>query len=200
MTTDNAASQAQTWHGNNGGKRAMLHWEENGGDLSNLSAVVDAFNAAGITVQLGYYPKWYWSQQGGGNLSGLANALVSSVYPGGTGYASTIYANSGGNTGEGWAAYGGTTPAAQQFTNSADIAGLTVDCNAYRGTDITVLFGTAPTTPAQQTAPDALRERRQAAEPVVAEEEPAGTTEPGVPIRPNPPTPLGLYCTSHSGR
>ncbi|HUH69426.1 MAG TPA: GH25 family lysozyme [Mycobacterium sp.] len=151
VTTDDPASQAQTWQGNNGGTVAMLDWEENGGDLSNLAAVVDAFDAAGITVQLGYYPQWYWSDQGGGDLSGLANALVSSAYPDGAGYASTIYANSGGNSGEGWAPYGDVTPSAWQFTNSADIAGFTVDCNAYQGTDITVLFGMAPM-PA--TAPD----------------------------------------------
>jgi hypothetical protein len=145
VTTDDPASQAQTWQGNNGGTPAMLDWEENGGDLSNLTAVVEAFNAAGITVQVGYYPQWYWSQQGGGNLSSLANALVSSAYADGSGYASTIYTNSGGNSGAGWEPYGDATPAAWQFTNSADIAGFTVDCNAYLGTAIRVLFGTAPT-------------------------------------------------------
>ena len=119
----------------------MLDWETNSGDLANLIAVVDAFNTAGITVQLGYYPQWYWSQQGGGDLSDLANALVSSGYPDGTGYASTIYTNAGGHTGSGWAPYGNTTPAAWQFTDRADIAGITVDCNAYLGTDLTALFG-----------------------------------------------------------
>jgi hypothetical protein len=29
----------------------MLDWEANGGDLANLTAVVDAFNTAGVTVQ-----------------------------------------------------------------------------------------------------------------------------------------------------
>jgi hypothetical protein len=144
VTADDAASQASTWLGNDGGALAMLDWEQNGGDLTNLTAVVDAFNTAGITVQLGYYPRWYWSEQGGGDLSDLANALVSSAYPDGTGYASTIYLNSGGNAGQGWAPYGDATPAAWQFTNSADIAGVTVDCNAYLGTDLTVLFGLAP--------------------------------------------------------
>jgi hypothetical protein len=147
VTTDDAASQAQTWKGNNGGNLAMLDWEENGGNVSNLTAVVDAFNAAGITVQLGYYPQWYWSQQGGGSLADLANALVSSAYLDGSGYASTIYANSGGDSGNGWAPYGGATPAAWQFTSSANIAGFTVDCNAYLGADIAVLFGTAPSPP-----------------------------------------------------
>lgn len=145
VTTGDPASQAQTWQGNNGGTLAMLDWEDNSGDLTNLADVVDAFNAAGVTVQLGYYPQWYWSQQGEGDLSSLANALVSSAYPDGSGYAITIYTDSGGNTGDGWAAYGGATPAAWQFTDSADIAGFTVDCNAYLGTDITALFGTEPT-------------------------------------------------------
>jgi len=62
----------------------------------------------------------------------------------GAGYASTIYANVGGDSGPGWAAYGNTKPSAWQFNNSADVAGLSVDCNAYVGIDLTKLFGTAP--------------------------------------------------------
>jgi hypothetical protein len=145
VTTDDPASQARTWHGNNGGTQAMLDWEQNSGGVANLTAVVNAFNAAGVTVQLGYFPQWYWSNQGGGSLAGLANAVVSSAYPDGSGYASTIYANSGGNSGVGWAPYGGITPAAWQFTDHADIAGFRVDCNAYLGADITILFGAAAT-------------------------------------------------------
>lgn len=102
VTTDDPASQAPTWLANNGGPIAMLDWEANGGDLANLIAVVDAFNTAGVTVQLGCYPHWYWQQQGGGTLAGLTISLVSSGYPDGSGYASTIYANStGSNTGTG---------------------------------------------------------------------------------------------------
>ncbi len=142
VTTDDPAAQARTWHGNGGGTVAMLDWEDNGGNLANLTAVVDAFNAAGVTVQLGYFPRWYFREQGGGRLVGLTDFLVSSGYPAGGGYASTIYAASGGNSGEGWAPYGGLTPGAWQFTDRADVAGHIVDCNAYRGTDINVLFGT----------------------------------------------------------
>ena len=40
---------------------------------------------------------------------------------------------------------GALTSVTMVFTNSADIVGFTIDCNAYLGTDITVLFGTAPT-------------------------------------------------------
>ena len=144
VTTDNPVAQARTWLGNDGGTLAMLDWELNGGDLENLIAVVGAFNAARVTVQLGYYPQWYWSEQGEGDLSGLASALVSSSYPDGSGYASTIYTNAGGDTGPGWLAYGNTKPAAWQFTNSAHVAGITVDCNAYLGTDLTALFGATP--------------------------------------------------------
>ncbi len=124
----------------------MLDWEANGGDLANLTAVVDAFNNAGVSVQLGYYPHWYWQQQGGGILTRLATYLISSGYPDGGGFASAIYANSGGNTGGGWTPYGGTAPTAWQFTDQARIAGHTVDCNAYLGADLRVLFGSiAPT-------------------------------------------------------
>lgn len=83
---------------------------------------------------------WYWSQHGGGDLSQLANALVASGYPDGTGYAWNIYTNTGGDTGTGWTPYGGATPGAWQFTDRADVAGLTVDCNAYRGGNICGLF------------------------------------------------------------
>jgi len=144
VTTDDPASQAQTWLGNGGGTQAMLDWEANGGDRANLISVVDAFNDAGVNIQLGYYPQWYWDQEGGGSLSDLANGLVSSAYAGGTGYASTLYPQSGGNSGDGWDPYGGVTPMAWQFTESANIDGYIVDCNAYLGSDIGVLFGTAP--------------------------------------------------------
>ncbi len=153
VTTDDPASQAQTWLGNNGGARTMLDWENGGGNLANLTAVVNAFNNAGVAVQLGYYPQWYWHRQGGGSLVNLANALVSSAYPDGPGYASVIYENSGGSSGSGWLPYGGAAPAAWQFTNRALIAGITVDCNAYQGDDIRELFGvsaghgTTPTAP-----------------------------------------------------
>lgn len=173
VTTDDPAAQARTWLTNQGGTEAMLDWENNSGDLANLTAVVDAFNTAGVTIQMGYYPRWYWNQMGGGTLADLAEALVSSGYPDGTGYASTIYTNSGANTGPGWAPYGGTTPAAWQFTDRADIAGFAVDCNAYPGADLSDLFGaTAATAPAPRppgptiASPDADKATAPQAAPV----------------------------------
>jgi GH25 family lysozyme M1 (1,4-beta-N-acetylmuramidase) len=142
VTTDNPSAQAATWVANNGGPFAMMDVEANSGDLVNFWAVVNAFNAAGVNVTLAYIPQWYFDEVGG-DLSLLAAngvALVSSAYPAGAGYASSIYAEAGAGTGEGWAPYGGGQPVAWQFTDEALIAGITVDCNAYQGTDLNQLF------------------------------------------------------------
>lgn len=133
VTTNSPAAQAQRYLAAGGSKLAMLDWEANGGNVANLSSVVNAFNAAGVTVQLGYYPRWYWEGVGGGSLAGLANAVVSSSYPDGSGYASSIYNNSGGARGNGWNSYGNVTPTCWQFTDRANIAGYSVDCNAFAG-------------------------------------------------------------------
>ena len=134
VTTDDPAAQAAMWNGNNGGPKAMFDFEANSGDMSNFWAVADGFNAAGVQVQEGYIPNWYYNQVGGGDLSQIP-FLISSAYPGGSGYAWDLYYNqAGGDNGEGWAPYGGATPKGWQFTDSALVAGLTVDCNAFRGT------------------------------------------------------------------
>lgn len=156
LSTDDPAAQAQNFHAAGGGVNAMFDMEAGGGDLNNFWAVVNAFNTVGINVQLGYYPQWYWN--GAGDLSALTSngiLLVASAYPDGAGAASTIYANSGGDTGEGFTPYGGATPSAWQFTDQATVAGFTVDVNAYPGTDINVLFGTAaaPAPPAPVIVP-----------------------------------------------
>jgi hypothetical protein len=156
VTTNDPAQQAQTFVANNGGANGMTDWEANGGNVNNLAAVVNALNDAGVEVQLGYSPQWYWNEVGGGSLVGLANALVSSAYPAGGGYASTIYANGGGDTGEGWNAYGGVTPTVWQFTDRANIAGINVDCNAFRGStdELAALFtGSTPSNPPPVTPP-----------------------------------------------
>lgn len=133
VTTNDPAAQANTYRAAGGLPNAMADWEANGGDLANYYAVASAFNAAGINVGVGYCPQWYYDEVGGGDLS-QAGALVSSAYPGGTGYASSIYANAGGDNGSGWQPYGGVTPTCWQFTDRALIAGITVDCNAFKGT------------------------------------------------------------------
>lgn len=157
VTSNDGGSQAQTYLAAGGLPNAMFDWEANGGDLANYYAVASAFNAAGITVGVGYCPQWYWNEVGGGDLT-EAGAIVSSAYPDGTGYASVIYANGGGDNGPGWQPYGGVTPTCWQFTDQALIAGITVDCNAFKGSpdQLAQLFsgGTMPLQPTDNP-PDA---------------------------------------------
>lgn len=157
VTTNDPGSQAQTYRAAGGLDNAMGDWEANGGDLANYYAVASAFNAAGVNVGVGYCPQWYWNEVGGGDLT-EAGALVSSAYPDGTGYASVIYANAGGDNGPGWQPYGGVTPTCWQFTDRALIAGITVDCNAFKGSpdQLAQLFsgGTMPLQPTDNP-PDA---------------------------------------------
>jgi lysozyme len=146
VTTNDPASQARTWLANNGGKFAMFDFEANSGDIANFWAVVNAFNAAGITVVLSYIPHWYWQQIGSPDLSKVPG-LISSSYFGRGNYASVLYP---GAQGAGWQPYGGATPQIWQFTDGALIAGLSVDCNAFEGTldQLTALLeGTTVTQP-----------------------------------------------------
>ncbi|GAB5013870.1 hypothetical protein MAHJHV65_09730 [Mycobacterium avium subsp. hominissuis] len=157
VTTNNLGAQAQTYLAAGGLPNAMFDWEANGGDLANYYAVASAFNAAGVNVGVGYCPQWYWNEVGGGDLT-EAGALVASAYPDGNGYASVIYANAGGDNGPGWQPYGGVTPTCWQFTDRALIAGITVDCNAFKGSpdQLAQLFsgGTMPLQPTDNP-PDA---------------------------------------------
>lgn len=83
-------------------------------------------------------PIVYASQgQYGNTLSGLGYPLWNARYPlsDTAGTATGLYARCGGDSGKGWAAYSGQTPAIWQFTSSATIAGQTTsDANAFRGT------------------------------------------------------------------
>lgn len=136
VTTDDPNAQAAQWNANNGGPFAMLDFESGAGDMGNFWRVVDAFNNAGISISLAYIPAWYWQQIGEPDLSYLTRnqiSLVSSNYPAGPGTATDIYAHAGGDGGPGWASYGGASPTVWQFTDRATIAGIDVDCNAYRG-------------------------------------------------------------------
>lgn len=73
--------------------------------------------------------------QYGNGLKGLRYPLWNARYPTDVaGPASVIYYHVGGDTGSGWHAYSGQTPAIWQFTSSATIAGQTTsDGNAFRG-------------------------------------------------------------------
>jgi hypothetical protein len=122
----------------------MLDWEPEGSykpTLAQLYAVADAMTAAGLRVRLAYGPRWHWANIGSPPLSGLTSrgiGLVSSSYPGGSGYP--------GDNGAGWQPYGGITPLIWQYTDAAVEGGQRVgDMNAYRGTrdQLAAFLGTA---------------------------------------------------------
>jgi len=144
VDTSDPAAQAQTCASALGGADVpvMFDFEDDSGDFDNFQAVLAAFQAAGFNVALSYIPEWYWEDIDSPDISGVPG-LVSSAYSGGSGAASTIYAEDGGDDGEGWDGYGGATPVIWQFTDQALIAGLDVDCNAFIGelSDLQAVLG-----------------------------------------------------------
>lgn len=168
VTTDNAHEQALTYLANcvDLNVPCMLDFEANSGNIDNYWNVWNTFAQAGINVRLSYIPHWYWQQIGSPTLAGVQGLVSSSYYERGQ-YASVEYNDAGADSGQGWTGYGGANPIAWQFTDSALIAGLNVDCNAYRGdvTQLRTLLGipqpttatggtpvTTPTPPAPDTA------------------------------------------------
>jgi lysozyme len=132
VTLDAATAQAENLVGALGDTSipVMLDFEAGSGDLANFWAVTDAITAAGAHVALSYIPRWYWQQIGSPDLTGVPG-LVASDYVGGSGYASALYP---GDDSDFWAGYGGVEPVILQFTDAAEVAGQTVDADAYIGT------------------------------------------------------------------
>lgn len=128
-------SQVAAYVNNGGGKTVMLDFEANSGTINDYWNLVNAFNNAGVEVVLSYIPRWYWGgNMGGGDLSKVPG-LISSSYFGTGDAASNLYNNAGGDGGNGWNSYGGGTPVVWQFTDGANVAGVRVDANAFKGTE-----------------------------------------------------------------
>lgn len=133
VTNNDPASQVQTWLANDGGPNVMLDFERvpDYTYIGQFWAIVNAFNAVGVTTRLSYIPHWYWQDIGSPDISQVPG-LIASNYVTGTGYASSLYPGDNSNR---WFAYGGATPAILQFSSQAIVANLqTCDVNAYRGT------------------------------------------------------------------
>jgi len=157
LDTSDPAAQAECFTSNGGGTVAMFDVEAGAGDIGNYWAVVQAFNAAGVQVTTSYIPNWFWNEIGSPDLSAVTG-LISSAYPTtASGYASTLYENAGGASGEGWDSYGGCTPAIWQFTDAGIVGGYSLDCNAFEGSleELTALLTGAPpvTPPPNPTSP-----------------------------------------------
>lgn len=111
----------------------MIDHEDASGTISHYLAVVKAFRDRGMRVILGYVPRWYWASQGALNILNQGPPLVNSRYGTATGTPAQIYAAAGGDAGSGWGSYGGQQVALWQFTNKASMAGMAIDCSAFRG-------------------------------------------------------------------
>ena len=109
---------------------------EAGGDVATTRALAAELRRRGRIVILVYCPAWWLSANGGLSTNVAAIApLMSSQYPAGGGSLVTTYANAGGDSGPGWGAYGGGTPAVWQYSSTVAIGGYTsIDVSAFRGT------------------------------------------------------------------
>lgn len=123
----------------------MVDVETEGGSrpsVATCAAYVDACRAHGLLVRLVYFPKWYWQSVGSPSLQPLIDrklGLVSSAYPGGSGY--------GGDSGSGWNGYGGMTPVIWQYSDTP------LDEDAFRGTRAQLLALLGYTAPAPVPTP-----------------------------------------------
>lgn len=111
------------------GVPGMLDVEAGSGDIGAVWRFVNALHARNAPLVLLYLPRWYWSQIGSPDLTGLP-PLWASHYVSGSGYASSLYE---GVSPDWWDGYGNNWIAVLQFTSSAQVAGYTVDADAYGG-------------------------------------------------------------------
>lgn len=129
LKTESSAHDQATWLARHIGDTkipVMLDVETEGASKPGIGLVletIDTMKQLGLNVRLVYLPHWYWGEIGSPSLTGIADrnvGLVSSNYPGGSVYP--------GDSGPGWAAYGGVTPMLWQYTSTP------LDMNAYKGT------------------------------------------------------------------
>jgi hypothetical protein len=108
----------------------ILDVEQNGGDVSTTRALLDGLWSRGYHTPLLYLPRWYWQQIGSPDLSGLP-PLWSSRYPSMTAAPASVLYQAVDETY--WAGYGGLGVQVLQFASTAQVAGHSVDANAYGG-------------------------------------------------------------------
>lgn len=172
----------------NGAKvKIMLDWESGGGDFSTYEAVWHAFTNVGLDIVLEYIPNWYWQQQGSPDLSSVTG-LISSSWVSGSGYASALYP---GDSWAGWDSYGNATPVILQFTNQAQVAGMSLDADAFRGSldDLNSLLGLGDNNPFMALTQAQQEDLYNFA--ALAFQQLAGVLSPPVQLLPGSPTPTG---------
>lgn len=131
MAANEQAARAAAWCGDDS-IPWMIDHEDASGDIAFYRAVVAAFERRGLRVILGYVPKWYYDAIGGGALT-PGPPIVNSRYSLANGDPAHIYSAANGDAGNGWLNYGGQQTVLWQFTNKARMAGMEIDCSAFRG-------------------------------------------------------------------
>lgn len=137
-------AQAELFANHLGDAPAMLDFEANSGGMSTFWALRHALDARGVELRLSYIPHWYATRIGSPDLSQVLG-LIQSSYVNGTGFAAQLYP---GDNSPYWNGFGGKDVDILQFTDAAQVAGHTVDANAFRGSidDLRHLLGLTPTT------------------------------------------------------
>ncbi len=118
---------------------------DGGGSLDDLHARINAYRARGFETLLPIYlPRWFWeSRMGAPDLSSLPVGIWNSHYGGGGGTAHDLYWGAGGDSHPGWNPFPGKGVEILQFTETAWVAGQSVDANAIKGgiNSVTRIFG-----------------------------------------------------------
>lgn len=114
------------------------------GSMDNMKALIRAIEERGMRVFANYLPRWYWTgHMGAPRLDGTP-PIWNSHYVLGTGYASVLYP---GDSHAGWAEFHTDAPPVVilQFSERGQVAGQSIDVNAFRGTEeeLRALFGSA---------------------------------------------------------
>ncbi|MEC3955799.1 glycoside hydrolase family 25 protein [Nocardia sp. CDC153] len=153
-----AAAQAELFVEHLGDAAAMIDFEANSGGITTFWAFVSEVNKRGKRIDLSYIPRWYWQQIGCPDVSQVPG-LIQSSYVGGSGFATDLYP---GDASPYWNGFGGKAVDLLQFTDAAQVAGHTVDANAFRGSvdDLRRLLGLTP--PTTQGVLMALTDAQQA--------------------------------------
>ena len=135
-------------HGGSGAAQAR-YFLEHAGDVSRFAVALDveASGANAATARdwvrefkdrtgghpvIGYFPRWYWEQQGRPDLS-FFDTIWQSHYVSGSGSPASLYK---GVPGSWWSPFGGEPISILQFSSSATVPGISGRCdvNAFRGT------------------------------------------------------------------
>lgn len=127
----------------------MIDFEPTTASVPTFAQLLDLVHAmlnVGLRLRMIYIPRWFWEQIGKPDLTVLTRlglVVVSSNYPGASGSGPEQYAADGGDSGPGWASYGGVTPGFWQYSDTVSEQGKTVDYSAYRGsaTELAQLLG-----------------------------------------------------------